>query len=61
MLSSFVSRNDGFNFDLTKDQLKVVNESRKGQHYKDVQAAELKRGNSEKKDLEPSPFSKKVW
>ena len=57
MLSSFVSRDYGFGWDISKEQLYIVNQRRRGKHYKDVQAAELKRGNSQKKDLETSPFS----
>ena len=59
ILCLFVNKDYEFNFDLSKEQFKVVNESRKGQYYKDVQAAELNRGNPEKKSLESSLFSKK--
>ena len=60
MMSSFVSRDYGFNMQLTPEKLKLVNTTRKGEQYKDVEAATLKRGNSSKKDLEVSPFSRKL-
>ena len=60
MMSSFVSRDYGFNFTLMDDQLASVNRMRRGQTYKDVEAAILKRGNADKQDLDCSPFSRKL-
>ena len=60
MFSSFVSREYGFNLQLSAEQLATVNQNRKGQFYKDREAAELKRGNAKKEDLTCSPFSRKL-
>ena len=60
MMSSFVSRDYGFNFQLTSSQLVQVNQARTGKQYKDLDAATLKRGNANKVDLVESPFSRKI-
>ena len=60
MFSSFVSREYGFHFHITEEQLKVVNLKRNGQNYVDVSAAEAKRGNASKEKLTESPFSRKL-
>ena len=39
MLSSFVSRDFGYSYELTPSELARVNEFRKGQHYLDKDAA----------------------
>ena len=59
MLSSFVSREYGFNLQLTVEQLHQVNVRRRGKYYMDEEAATKKRGNAKKEDLKSSPFSKK--
>ena len=60
MMSPFVSRDFGFDFNITPSQMEVVNEYRKGKQYKDVDAALLKKGNANKMDLVKSPFSRKI-
>ena len=60
MILSFVSRDYGFNLKMTTEQMKTVNQRRKGEKYKDIEAAILKRGNADKQDLEISPFSRKI-
>ena len=60
MISSLVSRDYGFNLKMTTEQMKTVNQKRKGEKYKDIEAAVLKRGNADKQDLEISPFSRKI-
>ena len=60
MISSFVSRDYGYVFNLTKDEFDLVNSQQHGRQYKDVGTTNLKRGNTTKKDLEISPFSRKI-
>ena len=62
MISAFKSREFGFGFELTTEQLKRVNEFRRCRgrdQYSDVHAAKLKHGNSKKNDLQSSPFVRK--
>ena len=59
MLSSFVSHEYGFDFQLTASQLKAVNKRRQGQLYMDGESAIKKRGNAKKENLLMCPFSKK--
>ena len=40
MVSTFCSRDFGFGFDLTQEQLDKVNKYREGKYYKDVKGAE---------------------
>ena len=60
MLSSFVSREYGFNYQLSKEELATVNKMREGKSYVDRESAELKRGNALKQELKESPFSRKL-
>ena len=60
MLSSFVSREYGFNYQLSKEELATVNKMREGKSYVDRESAELKRGNALKQELKDSPFSRKL-
>ena len=46
MMSSFVSRDYGFNLQISSSQMALVNQRRCGQHCKDTDAAVLKCGNS---------------
>ena len=38
----------------------MINARRKGEKYKDIDAATLKHGNANRKDLQVSPFSRKL-
>jgi len=49
MISAFQSREFGFGLEISDEDLKRVNEWRRGQHYLDELAAKAKRGTSEKK------------
>lgn len=56
MISAFQSREFGFGFAITPEQLKKVNEKRVGERYVDKEAAKLKRGKIQKEPLISSPF-----
>jgi hypothetical protein len=56
MISAFQSREFGFGLEISDEQLKRINERRRGHHYLDEKAAKAKRGTSDKKDLLSSPF-----
>jgi DNA-binding transcriptional regulator YhcF (GntR family) len=57
MISAFVSREFGFGYSLTLEDLAKVNEKRLGQKYSDEDAAKKIRGNSSNKiGLTESPF-----
>ena len=56
MISAFQSREFGFGRPLTEDELRRVNEKRKGEKYVDTEAAVLKRGTADKQPLTSSPF-----
>jgi hypothetical protein len=49
MISAFQSREFGFGLEISDEDLKRVNEWRRGQHYLDESAAKAKQGTSEKK------------
>jgi hypothetical protein len=55
MLSAFQSREFGFGFDISKEEMDEVNFTRRGKENKDKDAAK-KRGNAEKHPLMTSPF-----
>jgi len=56
MISAFQSRHDGFGMDLTKEDLKKINQNRSGERYFDEEAAKKIYGKPEKAPLEASPF-----
>jgi hypothetical protein len=56
MISAFVSREFGFGFELTNEQLQEVNAKRVGEKYKDETAAKNKHGTDLKQPLTTSPF-----
>jgi hypothetical protein len=56
MISAFVSREFGFGFELTTEQLQEVNAKRVGEKYKDETAAKKKHGTELKQPLTTSPF-----
>jgi hypothetical protein len=58
MVSAFQSREFGFGFEITAEQLAAINLSRRGQKYVDEEAADEVRGKAEKADLTDSPFVK---
>ena len=55
MISAFQCCEFDFGLELNQDQLKKINEKRKGESYVDKDAAKLKRGQK-KDDLTSSPF-----
>ena len=56
MLSSFVSRDFGYGFDLTTTQLAQINNFQRGESYLDEEAAVNLYGKKEKQELTSSPF-----
>jgi hypothetical protein len=56
MLSSFCSREFGYDMLLNEHQLVLVNTFREGQAYADELAAETKNGTKMKQKLTNSPF-----
>jgi hypothetical protein len=57
MISAFVSREMGFGYDISEEDLVKVNERRQGKHYSDEEAAKKIKGNSSMKmPLTGSPF-----
>lgn len=58
MISSFVSRDFGYGFDLTEEQLQKINAHREEKMYLDCDAASKINGNAFKKKLTSSPFTK---
>jgi hypothetical protein len=56
MISAFVSREFGFGFYLSPEDLEKVNRKREGTKYSDEDAAKKIRGNSSKAPLTESPF-----
>ena len=57
MISAFVSREMGFGYGISKEDLVKVNEKRQGKHYSDEEAAKKIKGNSSMKTpLTGSPF-----
>ena len=56
MISAFQSRAFGFGMPAMEEQLRKVNEVRKGQHYQDKKAAMKYLGSSKKGALRVSPF-----
>ena len=56
MISALQSREFGFGLPLTEEQLKVVNDARVGEHYKDAEAAKKYKGGTLKGKLHTSPF-----
>ena len=56
MLSSFVSREFGYRFEMTSSQLSHVNQYQKGQHYLDVSATMEINKSTEKSKLTSTPF-----
>jgi hypothetical protein len=56
MISASQSREFGFGMPLTAEQIRIVNEVRKGQKYCDGEAAAKYLGSSLKKDFTCSPF-----
>jgi hypothetical protein len=51
MISAFQSREFGFGVNLTDEQLERVNRKRRGEKYKDEDAAISKLGSAQKKRL----------
>ena len=60
MISAFVSRDLGFNWQLTPQKLKLVNAARKNKKYIDKNAAIAKRGKSEQELFDLLTLSKKI-
>ena len=60
MISGFVSREYGFNWELSSEQLLKVNLMRENSHYIDERAAIIKRGKTNKRDLTSSPFTRNL-
>ncbi len=60
MISALQSREFGFGANLTDEQLEQVNRERRGEKYKDEEAAISKLRSAKKKDLPCSPFIKKI-
>jgi hypothetical protein len=58
MVSVFQSREFGFGFVMSPEQLQQVNNARRGKKYKDKEAAISRLGTAYKKDLLKSPFIK---
>ena len=58
MISALQSREFGFGANLTDEQLEQVNRERRGEKYKDEEAAISKLRSAKKKDLPCSPFIK---
>jgi hypothetical protein len=57
MISAFVSREMGFGYNISEEDLVKVNERRQGKHYSDEEAAKKIKGNSlMKMPLTGSPF-----
>ena len=56
MVSGFVCREYGFNWNLTEAQLDEVNKYRNGKEYLDKEAAINKTGSASKNQLKISPF-----
>ena len=56
MISSFQSREFLFRYPLSAEQLRNVNDKRRGESYCDEEAAKIRRGQQENKDLASSPF-----
>ena len=60
MISAFVSRDYGFGFDISDEQLFSINSLRSGKEYIDKTAAINKNGNTMKEKLHCSPFVRKL-
>ena len=60
MISAFVSRSYGFGWDLSQDQLAIVNTYRKNKHYIDEKSAIIKRGTTKKEDIQTSLFTRQL-
>lgn len=56
MISAFQSRKFGFGMEMTAEELQQVNDSRKGTHYWDAEAANEVQKSTVKKELTKSPF-----
>ena len=56
MLSSFTSREFGYGMKISPQQLRRINEERKGKYYSDTESAKKKKGSSKKNELTSSPF-----
>jgi hypothetical protein len=56
MISAIQSLEFGFGMQICKEDLKKINEKRKGEKYVDESAAMAKRGTAEKRELRSSPF-----
>jgi hypothetical protein len=56
MISAFQSREFGFGMEICEEDLRKINERRRGQKYVDETAAVSKKGTALKKDLKHSPF-----
>ena len=56
MISAMMSREFGWGFELTPEQLAKVNKKRAGENYEDAESATSKRGNAVKAPLTESPF-----
>ena len=56
MISAFQSREFGFGMEICEEDLRKINERRRGQKYVDETAAVSKKGTALKKDLKNSPF-----
>ena len=59
MLSSFCSRDFGYGFKLSAEQLAIVNRFREGKDYIDEEAALEILKNKQKQPLKDSPFIRK--
>jgi hypothetical protein len=62
MISAFVSREFGYSYELTQEELKKVNEYRKNKRYQDEKAAVMVLGSAEKQKtkITSTPFEVKI-
>ena len=58
MISAFVSREYGFNWELSQSQLDQLNKTCENQIYVDEQAAISKKGTAKKEPIQSSPFKR---
>jgi hypothetical protein len=56
MISVMMSREFGWGFELSPEQLAKVNEKQAGKNYEDAKSGTAKRGNTAKAPLTVSPF-----
>ena len=60
IISAFVSREYGFNWELFQSQLDQLNKTCENQIYVDEQAAISKKGTAKKEPIQSSPFKRQL-